>query len=167
MILHNLKVAVRNLMKYRLQTLISVLGIAIGIVTLAMVHTAMSRVKIPDIYSQPYYERTFAVGLVPADGSGAGPNSAGSDMEHPHFTRDILRALKRDGGLGSVERMAVSCGMVHPSIMEFHLADSTTRKSMMDLAPIDSESRESKAVAKRRQTESNIKLWSSLAIKFT
>ena len=37
MILHNLKGAVRNLMKYRLQTLISVLSIAIGIVTLIAV----------------------------------------------------------------------------------------------------------------------------------
>lgn len=36
MILHHLKVAVRNLLKYKLQTVISVLSIAIGIVTLAI-----------------------------------------------------------------------------------------------------------------------------------
>ena len=35
-ILHNLKAAAHNLMKYRLQTLISVVSIAIGIVTLAI-----------------------------------------------------------------------------------------------------------------------------------
>ena len=37
MTFHNLKVAVRNLMKYKLQVTISVLSIAIGIVTLAPV----------------------------------------------------------------------------------------------------------------------------------
>ena len=42
MTFHNLKVAVRNLMKYKLQTIISVLSIAIGIVTLAFAHAAMS-----------------------------------------------------------------------------------------------------------------------------
>ena len=36
MVLHHLKVAVRNLLKYKLQTVISVLSIAIGIVTLAL-----------------------------------------------------------------------------------------------------------------------------------
>lgn len=35
MIFHHLKVALRNLFKYKLQTTISVLSIAIGIVTLA------------------------------------------------------------------------------------------------------------------------------------
>ena len=53
MIYHNLKVAVRNLLKYKLQTLISVLSIAVGIVTLAFTHAALSRVKFPLIYSQP------------------------------------------------------------------------------------------------------------------
>ena len=47
MTFHNLKVAVRNLMKYKLQTIISVLSIAIGIVTLVFAHAAMSRLKLP------------------------------------------------------------------------------------------------------------------------
>ena len=45
MLLHNLKVALRNLMKYKLQTVISVLSIAIGIVTLAFVHAVMGKVR--------------------------------------------------------------------------------------------------------------------------
>ena len=44
MIYHNLKVALRNLLKYKLQTFISVLSIAVGIVTLAFTHAALSRV---------------------------------------------------------------------------------------------------------------------------
>ena len=39
MITHNLKVAFRNLMKYKLQTVVSILSIAIGILTLAIGHT--------------------------------------------------------------------------------------------------------------------------------
>lgn len=65
MTFHNLKVAVRNLMKYKLQTIISVLSIAIGIVTLAFAHAAMSRLKLPCIYSQPYAERAYNVSLKP------------------------------------------------------------------------------------------------------
>lgn len=42
MILHNLKVAVRNLMKYKLQTIISIISIAIGIVTLALAHSVLA-----------------------------------------------------------------------------------------------------------------------------
>ena len=67
MIVHNLKVAVRNLMKYRLQTVISVLSIAIGIVTLAIAHAVLARTTVPSIYSRPYYDRTYTLGLAPAD----------------------------------------------------------------------------------------------------
>ncbi|MDE6019347.1 MAG: hypothetical protein K2G85_11125 [Muribaculaceae bacterium] len=46
MILHNLKVAVRNLMKYKLQTAISVLSIAVGILTISLAHSYLSNVKL-------------------------------------------------------------------------------------------------------------------------
>ena len=51
MLLHHLKVAARNLMKYKLQTLISVLSIAIGIVTLAFAHAVLTKVTSPSLYS--------------------------------------------------------------------------------------------------------------------
>ena len=38
MILHNLKVAWRNLMKYKTQNLVSIVALAVGIVTLAATH---------------------------------------------------------------------------------------------------------------------------------
>ncbi|MCF0189455.1 MAG: hypothetical protein HUK04_08210, partial [Bacteroidaceae bacterium] len=60
---HNLKIAVRNLLKYKLQTVISVLSIAVGIVTLAFAHSVMERVTLPTIYHQPYYDRTYRVSL--------------------------------------------------------------------------------------------------------
>ena len=61
MLLHNLKVAWRNLMKYKFQTIISVLSIAIGIVTLDISHVAVSRFKLPTLYSQPYYKRAYSL----------------------------------------------------------------------------------------------------------
>ena len=41
MLLHNLKVALRNILKYKVQTLGSIMSLAIGMVTLAVVHLAM------------------------------------------------------------------------------------------------------------------------------
>ena len=136
MILHHLKVAGRNLMKYKLQTLISVLSIAIGIVTLAIAHALVSNVTFPAIYSQPYYGRTCAVSLMAANQNEADRDEA-DDRLRTSFTRDVIRALKRDGGLKSVERMAMPNGISFSNIVEFHMADSTARKAAMTYTPID------------------------------
>ena len=131
MLLHHLKVAVRNLMKYKLQTFISVLSIAIGIVTLAFAHAVLTKVTSPSLYSQPYADRTFNVYLEPIDGSSEKVGAAGSNVSPPSFNRDLLLALKRDGGPKSVERMAVPNGMTYGDIMEFRLGDSIRRKTSM------------------------------------
>ena len=136
MILHHLKVALRNLMKYKLQTFISVLSIAIGIVTLAIAHALVSNVTFPAIYSQPYYGRTCAVSLMAANQNEANQNEA-DDRRRTSFTRDVIRALKRDGGLKSVERMAMPNGISFSNIVEFHMADSTARKAAMTYTFID------------------------------
>ena len=136
MTFHNLKVALRNLMKYKLQTFISVLSIAIGIVTLAIAHALVSNVTFPAIYSQPYYGRTCAVSLMAANQNEANQNEA-DDRRRTSFTRDVIRALKRDGGLKSVERMAMPNGNTFSNIVEFHLADSTARKAAMNYTSID------------------------------
>ena len=137
MTFHNLKVALRNLMKYKLQTFISVLSIAIGIVTLAFVHAVMGKVTFPSLYSQPYYDRTFNVGLELIDGGGASVDSTGRDVPPPSFNRDILLALKRDGGPKSMERMAVPNGSMIGDIMEFRLGDSLARKTPMSYFLVD------------------------------
>ena len=131
MTFHNLKVALRNLMKYRLQAFISLQSIAIGIVTLAIAHALVSNVTFPAIYSQPYYGRTCAVSLMAANQNEA------DDRRRTSFTRDVIRALKRDGGLKSVERMAMPNGISFSNIVEFHMADSTARKAAMTYTPID------------------------------
>ena len=133
MFVHNLKVAVRNLMKYRLQTVISVLSIAIGIVTLAIAHAVLARTTVPSIYSRPYYDRTYTLWLAPANSYVHGTNE-GAALP---VTDDILRALKRDGGLKSAEQMAVPNFMIMGDRMEFFLNDTTARMWQWNYTPID------------------------------
>lgn len=129
MIFHHLKVALRNLFKYKLQTTISVLSIAIGIVTLAFTHAALSRVKFPLIYSQPYYDRTYDVSLSKLNADSLATDDAGNNRQQDvPVTPDILRALKRDGGLPAVEQLAIPNGLIDAKMMEWHLCDSTTRR---------------------------------------
>lgn len=130
MTIHNLKVAVRNLSKYKLQVAISVLSIAVGIVTLALVHAFTTWFGLPSICGQPYYERTYSLSLEsPEAKTGTATDSTGRDKPATiQFTPDIIRALKRDGGPLAAERMAVPNGLTHGGIMEFQLCDSTKRK---------------------------------------
>ena len=137
LLLSNLRTSVRNLMKYKVQNLISVLSIAIGIVTLAIAHAVLTHMTFPSICSQPYYDRTYAVSLEPIDANGEKADSTGRDKSASSFNSDILRALKRDGGPKSMERMAILYGMVFGDIMEFHLGDSTRRKASMMYTLID------------------------------
>lgn len=128
LILHNLKVAFRNLMKYRLQTFISVLSIAVGIVTLALAHSIMTRFRTPDFYDQPYSDWTYEVLLYDSDGK-----------QNHLVSNEIIRALKENGGPKSAERIAVpNCsGSSVPA--EFLLTDSTERKGEVSVLAVDPE----------------------------
>lgn len=142
MTIHNFKVAVRNLMKYKLQVTISVLSIAIGIVTLALVHAFLTWFRFPSICNQPYYERTYSLSLESPDAeNGEATDSTGRDINRDTgISPDIVRALKRDGGLKTAERIAVPNGLImYADVMEFQLCDSTKRKFETELRPIDPE----------------------------
>lgn len=65
MINHNIKIAWRNLMKYKLQTVISILSVAIGIVTLSFVHSILEMYQEPAICSEPYYDRVYQIRTCP------------------------------------------------------------------------------------------------------
>ncbi len=93
---HNLTIALRNLGKYRLQTIISIVSIAIGIVTMGFVHSILQQYDLPTICSQPHYEQTYTLRF----------DSIGGEMSNSSFQRlfpTIVRTLKADGGLRSVE----------------------------------------------------------------
>lgn len=139
MIVHNLKVAVRNLMKYKLQVTISVLSIAIGIVTLALVHSFTASFVLPNIYSRPYYDRTYFLRLEKS-GAQTETDFTGRNISATlEFSTDIIRAIKRDGGLKTAEIIAMPCGAVYNDIMEFQLCDSTKRKFEIGFSIVDPE----------------------------
>ena len=64
MIRHNLLVALRTLMKYKLQTVVIILSIAIGILTLAIVHTVLHEFKRPTVINEPYFARLSPAALI-------------------------------------------------------------------------------------------------------
>ena len=124
---HNLKVAFRNLMKYKLQTLISVLSIAIGIVTLALTHSILRNFQLPPITEEPYYERIYTLDLKPISGK-----------DRVKLTAEIRAALTSNGGPVNAEKLAFSCGSWSYNIpTEFHLTDSTVRKGPVNGCEID------------------------------
>ncbi|OYP60730.1 hypothetical protein CIL02_07970 [Prevotella sp. P3-122] len=133
LLIHNLKIAIRNLMKYKLQTIISVLGIAIGIVTLAFAHSAIERIKLPTIYHQSYYDRAYQVWF---DSLNLAPDA---DTNYVRVNKDIIRALKGDGGLKCAEKMAVPNGTMYGNRFEFHFSDSSILRKAVDCCIIDPE----------------------------
>ena len=134
MILHNLKVAVRNLMKYKLQTAISVLSIAVGIVTLSFAHSILSRYQLPPVFNESYVERTYQVYFKPV--SEQVKEKINNEMRmfttmhdgtYAKIDVDIIRAIKGNGGLSNAERVAVPNYLIPSLSAEFHLSDSTVR----------------------------------------
>ncbi len=126
MILHNLKVAVRNLMKYKLQTVISVLSIAVGIVTLSFTHSLLSRFQLPSIYKESYYDRAYQLEFISKDNG-----------QTVTIDNDIVRTIKKDGGPRCVEKIAVP--NVCPVYVKanFIMTDSTIRRGNVDGYIID------------------------------
>lgn len=59
MFLHTLKISLRNLSKYKLQTLVSVAALAVGIVTLAATHFVMKHYGAPAVSKEEYYDRCY------------------------------------------------------------------------------------------------------------
>ena len=133
LLIHNLKIAVRNLMKYKLQTVISVLSIAIGIVTLAFAHSAAEGAKLPSLYHQSYYDRAYEVWF---DSLNLAPDAV---AEWADVTFDLIRAVKQDGGLKCAEKISVPNTITFGNQFEFHFRDSSVQKIMIDYTAIDPE----------------------------
>ncbi len=125
---HDSKVAVRNLMKYKIQTSITILCIAIGIVTLAFTHSILKLCEQPPIVDTPYYDRTYNICF----------NSL-IDTERVSTSSDIIKLLKTNGGLKNAEKITVSSGTFFGLPAEFHLIDSTVRKGNVTGRIIDPE----------------------------
>ncbi|MDE5795415.1 MAG: ABC transporter permease [Muribaculaceae bacterium] len=128
MILHNLKVAVRNLMKYKMQTAISVLSIAVGIVMLAFVHSLTDGYRLPAIYHAPHYDRSYNVTF-----------KSISKSEPARINSGIINDIKKKVGSTCAEKIVVAWEQDILEPTEFHLADSTVRKGYSRIGMIDSD----------------------------
>ena len=112
MIRHNLLVALRNLMKYKLQTVVSILSIAIGILTLAIVHTVLHEFKRPTVINEPYFDRLYEVAIIDKEQSG-------EKFYRENISFEIMREMKAAGALPSAEKVTFPNGMMTNALPEF------------------------------------------------
>lgn len=130
--IHNFKVALRNLMNYKLQTLMSVASIAIGIVTLSLTHSILNNFKLPPICDEPYFDRAYGLRF-----------SIYYPQRNKTFTYEIdnklLRALKENGGLRHAEKVVVPNGLQLGVVGEILLSDSSVYNGQFGAIPIDPE----------------------------
>ncbi len=145
MLQHNLTIAFRNLTKYKLQTTISVLSLAIGIVTLSLVHSIMQEYRPANIHDMPYYDRVYELYIESKDP--ARPNEVGfmryddvmKTVKHiARIQNDILQALKQDGGMSCVGTdIYISNETQGRGRFTFRLSNGAERKSMIWHVPLD------------------------------
>ena len=130
MIRHNLLVALRNLMKYKLQTVVSILSIAIGILTLAIVHTVLHEFKRPAVTNEPYYDRLYEVAIIDKEQSG-------ENNWRNNISFEIMREMKAAGALPSAEKVTFPNGLQTGAMPEFYLGDKLIAKQDIALVATD------------------------------
>ena len=130
MLLHNLKVALRNILKYKVQTLGSILSLAIGMVTLATVHSFLQNFRMASINHEPYYDRVYNLRF-------------DSIQKHQsensiRINGDIVRAVKANGGPRCIEQGPYAPnGTLTGGWAEFTLSGKTRRKMQLKAVPLD------------------------------
>lgn len=130
MLLHNLKVALRNILKYKVQTLGSILSLAIGMVTLATVHSFLQNFRMASINHEPYYDRVYYLQFDSI-------HKRQSD-DAIRINGDIVRAVKANGGPRCIEQGPYAPnGMLTGGWAEFTLNGKTKRKTQLDAVPLD------------------------------
>ena len=130
MLLHNLKVALRNILKYKVQTLGSILSLAIGMVTLATVHSFLQNFRMASINHEPYYDRVYNLRFDSIQ-KRQSDNSI-------RINGDIVRAVKANGGPRCIEQGPYAPnGMLTGGWAEFTLNGKTRRKMALDAVPLD------------------------------
>lgn len=124
MFTHNIKIAIRNLMKYKTQNIISVLSIAIGIVSLTFTNVLTSRFKMPSICSEPYYDRVYSIEFDSLDQQTA---------PRAWYDPSIWNALESNGGLRCTDgNLYAPNNSSIGSNLKFTIGDSIVRRYMME-----------------------------------
>ena len=138
MFTHTLKISLRNLSKYKLQNLISIIALAVGIVTLTATHFIVKHMGAPAISEEAYYDRCYVMELADINSPGVesatdnppAKNMSFGDVSY-RITDEILSALTAGGNLPGVEKMfdnlSVTGGYLLISRTDFLLPDSTER----------------------------------------
>ena len=130
MLLHNLKVALRNILKYKVQTLGSILSLAIGMVTLATVHSFLQNFRMVSINHEPYYDRVYNLRFDSIQ-KRQSENSI-------RINGDIVRAVKANGGPRCIEQGPYAPnGRLTGGWAEFTLSGKTRRKMQLKAVPLD------------------------------
>ena len=130
MLLHNLKVALRNILKYKVQTLGSILSLAIGMVTLATVHSFLLNFRMASINHEPYYDRVYNLQFDSIQ-KRQSENSI-------RINGDIVRAVKANGGPRCIEQGPYAPnGRLTGGWAEFTLSGKTRRKMQLKAVPLD------------------------------
>lgn len=130
MLLHNLKVALRNILKYKVQTLGSILSLAIGMVTLATVHSFLQNFRMASINHEPYYDRVYNLRFDSIQ-KRQSDNSI-------RINGDIVRAVKANGGPRCIEQGPYAPnGRLTGGWAEFTLSGKTRRKMQLKAVPLD------------------------------
>lgn len=130
MLLHNLKVALRNILKYKVQTLGSILSLAIGMVTLATVHSFLQNFRMASINHEPYYDRVYNLRFDSIQNR--------QSEKSIRINGDIVRAVKANGGPRCIEQGPYAPnGMLTGGWAEFTLNGKTKRKTQLDAVPLD------------------------------
>ena len=130
MLLHNLKVALRNILKYKVQTLGSILSLAIGMVTLATVHSFLQNFRMASINHEPYYDRVYNLQFDSIQ-KRQSENSI-------RINGDIVRAVKANGGPRCIEQGPYAPnGRLTGGWAEFTLSGKTRRKMQLKAVPLD------------------------------
>ncbi len=138
MLQHNLTIAFRNLWKYKLQTIISIASIAIGIVTLALVHGLLQRHLRPAcITTMPYYDRVCILQLdsiLKVDTLSVAKTTYYVG-DHVLVNADIMRAMTDGGGLRCIEMgPTTAAGMQLMRDVNYTMGDTLTRKYTTEVA---------------------------------
>lgn len=139
MFIHNLKIAWRNLMKYKFQTIISVVALAVGIVTLTVTHVALEYFGEPPISGEDYYHRIYNLSLGYAENEVADSLAAvgSSIIYYKSLVREDIDALLADGGMACVERIVADNYATYGGQVSVFLSDSVEKTLEIGWTPID------------------------------
>ena len=135
MFLHTLKISLRNLLKYKLQNAISILALAVGMVTLAATHFVLMHLGNPAICDEPYFDRTYEMSFVDIHHEDIAPTpedgSVAFNTQQIRIKEELHTALTSGGGMVGVEKLFYVDDGPGSSYIIIEFPDSTERT--MDL----------------------------------